>query len=189
MAMKIPIMPKNTAKLKMPHHNPKQELFDLKKSWKDLPLSAVESEYNYVHHTRRMHAVMAARKGKGSVVDNRTPRTLRNPPPFATEKRPQSAPRSRKKAGAESPAKARPATRDGRATIDGLDEDDGEEVSETCKQILRNAYTLDDEQKEIYDKFTHMLADFDLYMMVNILEDALKDAQKKTMLDHYTCPH
>ncbi|KAH8086132.1 hypothetical protein JL720_7334 [Aureococcus anophagefferens] len=153
--MKIPIMPKNTAKLKMPHHNPKQELFDLKKSWKDLPLSAVESEYNYVHHTRRMHAVMAARKGKGSV-----------------------------KAGAESPAKARPATRDGRATIDGLDEDDGEEVSATCKQILRNAYTLDDEQKEIDDKFTHMLADFDLYMMVNILEDALKDAAGNTGLEH-----
>jgi hypothetical protein len=45
---------------------------------------------------------------------------------------------------------------------------------------------LDDKQKEVYDQFTEMLADFDLYMMVNILEDALKDAQKKTMLEDYS---
>ena len=30
-----------------------------------------------------------------------------------------------------------------------------------------------------------MLADFDLYMMVNILEDALKDAAGNTGLEHY----
>ncbi len=45
---------------------------------------------------------------------------------------------------------------------------------------------MDDKQKEVYDQFTEMLADFDLYMMVNILEDALKDAQKKTMLEDYS---
>ena len=45
---------------------------------------------------------------------------------------------------------------------------------------------MDDKQKEVYDQFTEMLADFDLYMMVNVLEDALKDAQKKTMLEDYS---
>ena len=56
-----------------------------------------------------------------------------------------------------------------------------------CQEILRGGYTLDDKQTEIYEDFTEMLADFDLYMMVNILEDALKDAQKKTMLADYSC--
>ena len=52
---------------------------------------------------------------------------------------------------------------------------------------FEGGYTLDDKQKEVYDQFTEMLADFDLYMMVNILEDALKDAQKKTMLEDTLC--
>ena len=56
------------------------------------------------------------------------------------------------------------------------------DLSAETKEILRGGYTLDDKQKEVYDQFTEMLADFDLYMMVNILEDAVKDAQKKTML-------
>ena len=53
--------------------------------------------------------------------------------------------------------------------------------------IVTGGYTLDEKQEEIYEDFTEMLADFDLYMMVNILEDALKDAQKKTMLADYSC--
>ena len=118
--------------------------------------------------------------------------------------RPKSAPPRRKKAPAGSPAKA-PA-RDGRAAIEALEtkgSEDNLKLSEECKQILRGGYTLNDKQQDIYEDFTEMsacgvrfwcfpdvllgrLADFDLYMMVNILEDALKDAQKKTMLSDYT---
>ena len=166
MAMRIPVMPKSTGKAKMPAHNPKKELFDLKKNWKDLPLSAVESEYNYVHHTRRMHAVMNSGKGKGCAVDNKTPRTMRRPPPFATEKRPKSAGPRRRKDQSSSPNKTRPATRDGRETMDKLE--DEEDLSEECKQILKGAYTLNDEQKKTYDEFTHMLADFDLRVWLRL---------------------
>ena len=82
--------------------------------------------------------------------------------------------------------RVRPATRDGRGAIDKLEPAE-HDLSEECKEILRGGYTLDADQQEKYDAFTDMLADFDLYMMVNILEDALKDAQKKTMLDEYGC--
>lgn len=161
MAMNIPKMPKQNSKTesRLPYHNPKQELFDLKKSWKDLPLSAVESEYNYVHHSRRLHEVMGSKKG--CVIDNKTPRTLRNPPPFAREKRPQSAGplRRRKDKRPPTPSKTRPGTRDGRKEIGRLED---EEVSEECKQILKGGYTLDDDQKKVYDQFTEMLSDFDL---------------------------
>ena len=40
------------------------------------------------------------------------------------------------------------------------------DLSAETKEILRGGYTLDDKQKEVYDQFTEMLADFDLYMMV-----------------------
>ena len=88
-----------------------------------------------------------------------------------------------KSAGARRPkTPSRPATRDGRRAIESGTRD----LSAETKEILRGGYTLDDKQKEVYDQFTEMLADFDLYMMVNILEDALKDAQKKTMLEDYS---
>ena len=52
--LNIPKMPADHGKLKMPTHDVEGALFDLRKSWKDLPLSAIESEYGYVHHSRRM---------------------------------------------------------------------------------------------------------------------------------------
>ena len=56
--LNIPKMPADHGTLKMPNHDVEQGLFDLRKSWKDLPLSAIESEYGYVHHSRRMAAIM-----------------------------------------------------------------------------------------------------------------------------------
>ena len=105
-------------------------------------------------------SLLSSCEDKGCAVDNKTPRTMRRPPPFATEKRPKSAGPRRRKDQSSSPNKTRPATRDGRETMDKLE--DEEDLSEECKQILKGAYTLNDEQKKTYDEFTHMLADFDL---------------------------
>ena len=153
-------------------------------------------------------------------------------PEVDIKRRPKSA------SGRRPKTPSRPATRDGRRAIESGTRD----LSAETKEILRGGYTLDDKQKEVYDQFTEMLADFDLYMMVkicveikilrrvraesssrpprdggigaitaassprndfvtihrvhpthwlistqvNILEDALKDAQKKTMLEDYS---
>ena len=125
----IPTLPKNRGK--MPPHDVKQELYDLSKSWKDLPLSALESEYGYVHHSRRMAEIRGA-------VDNATPRTMKLKPAGLRGSRPKSAgarPRKAKAAAEEGP-KRPTTTRDGRKAIEKL-EGGEEKLSEQCKEILR----------------------------------------------------
>ena len=46
-------------------------------------------------------------------------------------------------------------------------------------------YTLDEDQRRTFNSFTAMLAQFDTYAMLDILEDALHDAQDKTMFEDY----
>lgn len=53
------------------------------------------------------------------------------------------------------------------------------------RAIDRSSYKLNKEQEQVYTKFTSLLAEFDSYIMVSILEDALRDAKKKTMLSDY----
>lgn len=172
----IPRLPKNFGTMKMPPHDIERELTKLRQNWKDLPMSAVESEYGYAHHAQRM-ANIGTGRAKGG-VDCHRPRTMKRMP--KRQDRPRSAGAGRRPRTPK--AAPRPATRDGRAAIETL----GADLSKECKEILRGGYTLDARQQGVYDGFTEMLADFDLYMMVNILEDALKDAQKKTMLEDYS---
>ena len=84
--------------------------------------------------------------------------------------------------------KALPATAHSRAPASSTAQPREDEPSEECRQILEGRYVLDEQQRAAYDNFTGMLADFDLYMMVNILEDALRDAQQRTMLSDYSQP-
>ena len=59
-------------------------------------------------------------------------------------------------------------------------------MSEDEARILEGSrYKMTPKQAEVYTGFTAMLADFDVFEMVQILEDALKDAQKQTGLDDY----
>jgi len=51
--------------------------------------------------------------------------------------------------------------------------------------ILDGGYALSKQQADVYSAFTRMLAEFDLYTQVNILEDALGDAQSHTLLADY----
>ena len=154
----IPRMPKHYGTLKMPEHDVERELTLLRQNWKDLPISAVVSEYGYACHAQRLADI-----GTGKtpcLVDCRTPRTMKRKtfrPEVDIKRRPKSA-------GARRPkTPQRPATRDGRRAIESGTRD----LSAETKEILRGGYTLDDKQKEVYDQFTEMLADFDLYMMVN----------------------
>ncbi len=153
----IPRMPKHYGTLKMPEHDVERELTLLRQNWKDLPISAVVSEYGYACHAQRLADI-----GTGKtpcLVDCRTPRTMKRKtfrPEVDIKRRPKSA-------GARRPkTPQRPATRDGRRAIESGTRD----LSAETKEILRGGYTLDDKQKEVYDQFTEMLADFDLYMMV-----------------------
>ena len=154
----IPRMPKHYGTLKMPEHDVERELTLLRQNWKDLPISAVVSEYGYACHAQRLADI-----GTGKtpcLVDCRTPRTMKRKtfrPEVDIKRRPKSA-------GARRPkTPQRPATRDGRRAIESGTRD----LSAETKEILRGGYTLDDKQKEVYDQFTEMLADFDLYMMVD----------------------
>ena len=152
----IPRMPKHYGTLKMPEHDVERELTLLRQNWKDLPISAVVSEYGYACHAQRLADI-----GTGKtpcLVDCRTPRTMKRKtfrPEVDIKRRPKSA-------GARRPkTPQRPATRDGRRAIESGTRD----LSAETKEILRGGYTLDDKQKEVYDQFTEMLADFDLYMI------------------------
>ena len=71
-------------------------------------------------------------------------------PPGMKEKRPKSAGTSRRKGGPPSPHRSKPLTRDGRGAIDAFDPS-AHDMSETCKEILRGGYTLDQDQQEKYD--------------------------------------
>ena len=167
----IPRMPKHYGTLKMPEHDAERELTLLRQNWKDLPISAVVSEYGYACHAQRLADI-----GTGKtpcLVDCRTPRTMKlstSGPEVDIKRRPKSA-------GARRPkTPSRPATRDGRRAI--------ESGTRTIRrprprEILRGGYTLTTNRSAVYDQFTEMLADFDLYMMVDILEDALKDAMPR----------
>jgi len=59
------------------------------------------------------------------------------------------------------------------------------ELSEEDRLLLEGNYSFTPDQAEIYDKFTDVLAEFDVALMMKILEDCLVDAQKKTMLADY----
>ena len=154
----IPRMPKHYGTLKMPEHDVERELTLLRQNWKDLPISAVVSEYGYACHAQRLADI-----GTGKtpcLVDCRTPRTMKRKtfrPEVDIKRRPKSA------SGRRPKTPSRPATRDGRRAIESGTRD----LSAETKEILRGGYTLDDKQKEVYDQFTEMLADFDLYMMVD----------------------
>ena len=50
----IPRMPKHYGTLKMPEHDVERELTLLRQNWKDLPISAVVSEYGYACHAQRL---------------------------------------------------------------------------------------------------------------------------------------
>lgn len=58
-------------------------------------------------------------------------------------------------------------------------------LTEAEARLLEGRYQMTPEQSEVYNAFTELLADFDVFEMVQILEDALKDAQKQTLLDDY----
>lgn len=57
----------------------------------------------------------------------------------------------------------------------------------SAKKPKKKPYTFDQRQRKVYEDFTSMLADnFDLYVMKHILDDALRDARRKTMLGDYS---
>ena len=69
----IPRMPKHYGTLKMPEHDVERELTLLRQNWKDLPISAVVSEYGYACHAsawltsgreRRLASWTAERHGR-----------------------------------------------------------------------------------------------------------------------------
>mmetsp|Transcript_37187 Transcript_37187/g.46866 ORF Transcript_37187/g.46866 Transcript_37187/m.46866 type:complete len:92 (-) Transcript_37187:3-278(-) len=53
------------------------------------------------------------------------------------------------------------------------------------RYMLEGHYHLTPEQANIYRQFTEMLSEFDVSIMMTILEDTLRDAQKCTMLADY----
>ena len=88
----IPRMPKHYGTLKMPEHDVERELTLLRQNWKDLPISAVVSEYGYACHAQRLADI-----GTGKtpcLVDCRTPRTMKRKtfrPEVDIKRRPKSA--------------------------------------------------------------------------------------------------
>ena len=78
--------------LKMPEHDVERELTLLRQNWKDLPISAVVSEYGYACHAQRLADI-----GTGKtpcLVDCRTPRTMKRKtfrPEVDIKRRPKSA--------------------------------------------------------------------------------------------------
>mmetsp|Transcript_12702 Transcript_12702/g.19138 ORF Transcript_12702/g.19138 Transcript_12702/m.19138 type:complete len:245 (+) Transcript_12702:121-855(+) len=63
-----------------------------------------------------------------------------------------------------------------RVDIEGISEND---------LIANGLYYLTEKQLELYDEFVTMLSEFDHTDMINILEDTLCDAKKKTGLSKY----
>lgn len=163
---------------------------ELEISWRSLPLSAAESEFNFVNHVRRMQNVKASKYGSG--IDNATPRTMKYPPPFVRTARMRPA-----SAGAPAASKGifqiEPC-RSVRATQIKSNRKSGKSngpliVHEpNSPGIAQAKYKLNEEQGKIYAQFTSLLAEFDSFIMGSILEDARRDAKRKTLLGEYSSP-
>ena len=85
-------------------------------------------------------------------------------------------------------AAARPRTSDGHARTVANGRDASAENA-AITRVLRHPdaplYALDEDQRRTFNNFTAMLAQFDTYAMLDMLEDALHDAQDKTLLEDY----
>lgn len=90
-------------------------------------------------------------------------------------------------------AGARPRTSDGRvrAAARGghgnanASADDDAAIARVLPHPDAPLYAFDEDQRRTFSAFTAMLAQFDTYAMLDILEDALHDAQDKTLFEDY----
>lgn len=163
---------------------------ELEVSWRSLPLSAAESEFNFVNHVRRMQNVKASRHGSG--IDNATPRTMKYPPPFVrtTRMRPASASAPAASKGIIQIARCRSV----RATQIKSNRKSGKSNTSLATHernslgVPEAKYKLSEEQRKVYAQFTSLLAEFDSFIMGSILEDARRDAKRKTLLGDYSGP-
>lgn len=58
------------------------------------------------------------------------------------------------------------------------------------REIVNGGYTLDCEQKAAFGTFVDMLVNFDTCTMLNIIDDAFREAQSATSLQDFTgCGH
>ncbi|KAJ1447802.1 hypothetical protein M885DRAFT_541467 [Pelagophyceae sp. CCMP2097] len=147
----------------------KAELYDLRQSWKSLALDPIVSNSNYKMHSKRMTKINTTRAG----VDNNTPRTMRHPPPqYVREERPPTADERRWRARAAAKRAAEKTPEQHAAEAGAL-------------AVLQGRYSLDEGQQATFDNFSTMLADFDLHAMVQILEDALREAHTRSRLSDY----
>ena len=195
-------MPSSSSPAEKGHHviprNRARPSYSLMLSWKTSALDPIESEYTYHAHTRRL------RRARRS-IDNSTPRTMRFPPPFVQQQqidaervlsppRQKARPRSavtRRSSGAPPLPRPASASRRPSSSLEKVDRRrrSSSSVAVDSAKLPADMYRFNERQRKIYDDFTAMLADdFDLYMMHHILDDALEDARRKTMLADYSCP-